>query len=130
MHHADRRHTRALETLANKPSIIGLDAIEVRVEQPVMNTLHDPFTDIDLLVRTPSGIVIVEYKLGGADRHARVRYENASEQLTKLGDRFDEVFGWRPGSIYVHGRFEQRLIERGTCGDPPDLEYVTRRLQR
>ena len=117
-----------LERLARSPSWIGIaDAIDTRCEVQVNKVSGDLLGDVDLLVRTPYGLVIVEYKHEDSVVHAERRKASAVGQLEKLSSCFVERFGVRPRSVYAFGpRFSCELVDPGSF----ELDYVAFELGR
>ena len=117
--------------LATNTSWIGIDdAIEARVEVPVVGPTGALLSDIDLLVRTDSRIVVVEYKLARVPMHEYKRRHSALSQLERIDRRFASVFGFAPDLVYAYGdRFTYEHVRSGTrFRTAPDLGDVARVL--
>ncbi|MFT4308087.1 MAG: hypothetical protein ACMXYM_01835 [Candidatus Woesearchaeota archaeon] len=100
----DRAHTRRLTLLKSNPLWIGIDGtLDTRVEVPVTGPTGDRVGDIDLLVRTASRIIAVEYKLAYEPKHEHTRRRSALSQLDRIDRRFAAVFGWSPDLVYAFG---------------------------
>lgn len=126
---AARRHTRAIERLSRALPALGIDAIDSKLELEVHTASGLLLGDIDLLVRTSSQLLIIEYKVESGGVHEHKRAEKAFDQLEKLSACFDVRLGFRPRSLYVSGpRFAMREYDGGFLGYAPDLSYVVSAL--